>query len=97
MELKAIIVAFKCIRSYMDDVTIISDSMYAIGASRIGKLQYKRNKNLDVLNELDKIVNEKQHLIGRLQIEWVKGHFEDEFNDRADKLAVEASQELIIK
>ena len=49
MELKAIIAAFKCITSYMEDVTIISDSMYAIGTSRIGELKYKRNTNLDVL------------------------------------------------
>lgn len=97
MELKAIIAAFKCINSYMDDVTIISDSMYAIGASRIGKLQYKRNTNLDVLQELDRIVSEKRSLIGNLHIEWVKGHYEDEFNARADKIAVDASQQLIIK
>lgn len=95
MELKAIIAAFKCITSYMEDVTIISDSMYAIGTSRIGELKYKRNTNLDVLQELDNIVKEKRSLIGNLRIGWVKGHFEDEFNARADKIAVEASQQLM--
>ena len=95
MELKAIIAAFKCITSYMEDVTIISDSMYAIGTSRIGELKYKRNTNLDVLQELDNIVKEKRSLIGNFRIGWVKGHFEDEFNARADKIAVEASQQLM--
>ena len=76
-------------------MTIISDSMYAIGTSRIGSIKYKRNTNLDVLQELDNIVKEKRSLIGNLHIEWVKGHYEDEFNARADKIAVDASQQLM--
>ena len=95
MELKAIIIAFTCITAYIEDVTIISDSMYAIGTSRIGSIKYKRNTNLDVLQELDNIVKEKRSLIGNLHIEWVKGHYEDEFNARADKIAVDASQQLM--
>lgn len=95
MELKAIITAFKCITAYIEDVTIISDSMYAIGISRIGSIKYKRNTNLDVLQELDNIVKEKRSFIGNLHIEWVKGHYEDEFNARADKIAVNASQQLM--
>lgn len=95
MELKAITLGLKCIQYPIDHLTIISDSMYAIGASHIGHLKYKRNKNLDVLHELDKVFNEKKALLGEVHIEWVKGHFEDEWNARADKLAVEASQEFI--
>ena len=95
MELKAIIIAFKCIAAYIEDVAIISDSMYAIGTSRIGSIKYKRNTNLDVLQELDNIVKEKRSLIGNLHNVLLPIQYEDEFNARADKIAVDASQQLI--
>lgn len=95
MELTAILMALRCITGDVDKVTIVSDSMYAIGSSCIGTLKYKRKKNLDLLAKLDEVVKNKRQFIKELDIQWVKGHFEDEFNDIADKLAVNASQELL--
>ena len=95
MEVKAIILALRCIVSPIDNVVIISDSMYAIGGSHIGFLKNKRNKNVDLFTELDKVVASKHKLIEDLEIAWVKGHYEDKYNARADELAVRASQEYI--
>ena len=95
MEVKAIILALRCIVSPIDNVVIISDSMYAIGGSHIGFLKNKRNKNVDLFTELDKVVASKRKLIEDLEIAWVKGHYEDKYNARADELAVRASQEYI--
>lgn len=97
MEIKAITLALKCIVEPIDNVIIISDSMYAIGGSHIGFLKNKRNKNIDLFTELDKVVASKRSLIEDLEIAWVKGHYEDKYNARADELAVRASQEYINK
>ena len=96
MELKAIMLALKAIVASINHVIIISDSMYAIGASRIGEVKNKRNKNIDILEQMDEIVASKRPLINKLEIAWVKGHYEDKYNKRADELAVQASQELLL-
>ena len=95
MEVRAILLALKAISGHLNRVIIISDSMYAIGGSHIGLIKNKRNKNVDLFTELDKIVNEKRKFINQLEIAWVKGHYEDKYNARADELAVQASQEFI--
>lgn len=95
MEVRAILLALKAISGHLNRVIIISDSMYAIGGSHIGSIKNKRNKNVDLFTELDKIVNEKRKFINQLEIAWVKGHYEDKYNARADELAVQASQEFI--
>ncbi len=95
MEVRAILLALKAISGHLNRVIIISDSTYAIGGSHIGSIKNKRNKNVDLFTELDKIVNEKRKFINQLEIAWVKGHYEDKYNARADELAVQASQEFI--
>lgn len=95
MEVRAILLALKAISGHLNRVIIISDSTYAISGSHIGSIKNKRNKNVDLFTELDKIVNEKRKFINQLEIAWVKGHYEDKYNARADELAVQASQEFI--
>ena len=95
MEVRAILLALKAIAGHLNRVIIVSDSMYAIGGSHIGSIKNKRNKNIDLFTELDKVVKEKREFINQLEIAWVKGHYEDKYNARADELAVQASQEFI--
>lgn len=95
MEVRAILLALKAISGHLNRVIIVSDSMYAIGGSHIGSIKNKRNKNIDLFTELDKVVKEKREFINQLEIAWVKGHYEDKYNARADELAVQASQEFI--
>lgn len=95
MEVRAISVGLKAVVEYIDHVIIISDSMYAIGGSHIGEIKNRRKKNVDLLEDLDRVVSSKERLIGKLEIAWVRGHYEDKYNKRADELAVAASQEFI--
>jgi ribonuclease HI len=50
--------------------------------------RWKRNKNLDLLAEIDPLVD------ARVRFEHVRGHSGNPGNDRVDRLAVAASQEL---
>lgn len=96
MEVQAILMGINSIVKEIDHILIISDSMYAIGSSHLGELKYKRKKNIELLKKLDEVVARKRSLVKQFSIEWVKGHYEDVWNERADKLAVEASQQLIV-
>ena len=51
---------------------------------------WKRKANLDLWSRLDKAM--KKHL--DVQLEWVKGHANDQFNEEADKLAFNASKQI---
>lgn len=72
-----------CKNAGFTDITMLCDSMYVIGAISLGN---KRNKNQELLAELDKAVE-------GMNIKWehVKGHAGDRFNELCDALAVEAS------
>ena len=48
--------------------------------------RWKRNKNLDLLAEIDPLVDP------RVSFAWVRGHSGDPWNERVDTLAVEASR-----
>jgi len=65
------------------EITMLCDSMYVIGAISLGN---KRNKNKELLTELDKAVE-------GMNITWshVKGHEGNKYNELCDVLAVEAS------
>lgn len=65
------------------EFTIYSDSMYVIGAISKGN---KRNKNIELLAELDKAVE-------GLTIQWkhIKGHSNNKWNELCDALAVTAT------
>ena len=88
MEILAIIYALHAISKPIDIINIYSDSQYAIGC--ITK-NWSRKKNTDLWQLFDKVYNKAKTLCSNIQFNWVKGHDINEFNNIADKLAVEAS------
>ena len=88
MEIMAIIYALHGISSPMESITIISDSQYALGC--ITK-DWTRKKNQKYWQLFDKVYKKAKTFCSDIKFEWTKGHDTDEFNNLADKLAVEAS------
>ena len=86
MELTAVIEALKCAAHNCSDtcVEIITDSQYVVNTMTQG---WQRKKNLDLWQELDKVV-----ALFKLTVRWtwVKGHADNEYNQKCDELAVEA-------
>ena len=75
-------------------VTPYSDSQYVVNMVKLGWMEkWKRNgwmrnksdpaKNVDLLKQLDELLH-----IHQVEMIWVKGHAEDETNNRCDALAV---------
>lgn len=95
MELLAVIEGLKCLKEKCE-VTVYSDSSYVINSFTKGwiygwkKAGWKRKdgplKNVELIKELYNL--SMQHDI---TWEWVKGHADNEYNNRCDKLAVEMS------
>ena len=84
MEIQAVIEACKwAINMSITEITIVTDSMYVIGAM---SKNWSKKKNSDLWAELDLLVE-------KLNITWthVKGHSGDKYNELCDALAVEAS------
>ena len=88
MEILAIIYALHAISKHIDIINIYSDSQYEIGC--IVK-NWVRKKNTDLWQLFDKVYSKAKILCPNIQFNWVKGHDINEFNNVADKLAVEAS------
>lgn len=88
MEILAIIYALHAISKPIDIINIYSDSQYALGC--ITK-NWSRKKNTDLWQLFDKVYSKAKTLCSNIQFNWVKGHDINEFNNAADKLAVEAS------
>ena len=88
MEILAIIYALHAISKPIDIINIYSDSQYAIGC--ITK-NWTRKKNTDLWQLFDKVYSKAKILCPNIKFNWVKGHDINEFNNSADKLAVEAS------
>lgn len=89
MELAAVIVALRLIKSSYDSITIYSDSMYVIGCAILG---WKRKKNVLLWNEFDKQYKRVSELCPNVTFEHVKGHADNNWNNYVDNLAVKASQ-----
>ncbi|HSV09823.1 MAG TPA: ribonuclease HI [Hanamia sp.] len=93
MELKAVIAALEALKKTDLDVTIYSDSSYVVKAVMEGWLtkwirtNFKGGiKNKDLwLRYYDLSRKHKIHF------KWVKGHAENEFNNRCDVLATKAA------
>lgn len=83
MEMLACIVALESIEP--DDIILISDSQYVV---KTYTDNWKRKKNNDLWDRFDKAI--KRHK--SVKFEWVRGHANNEINNRCDRLAVEASQ-----
>jgi ribonuclease HI len=92
MELLAVIVALEALKIGGSDVTVYTDSQYVVNAVTKGWLtewvikRFKGKKNPDLwLRFLE--VNKRHNV----KFIWIKGHNDNPFNERCDKLAVAAS------
>ncbi|HRW20902.1 MAG TPA: ribonuclease HI [Bacteroidales bacterium] len=91
MELLAVIVALEALKNDGCIVTVVSDSKYVIDAVEKGwlkdwqKKDFKKKKNPDLWKRFLKVYNKHN-----VMFQWVKGHSNHPFNERADKLAVQA-------
>lgn len=91
MELGAVIIALRLIKSSYDSVIIYTDSQYVIGCATLG---WKRKKNVKLWQEFDIQMERVSSLCPKIQYVHVKGHNGDEWNEYCDNLAVKASQLL---
>ena len=88
MEIVAILKALYWLKEtgkLNEEIIIYTDSMYVIGSMT---KNWKRNKNIDLFNELDNIYKQFKTIV----FMHVKGHSGDKYNELCDKLAVIASQ-----
>lgn len=86
MEQMAAIVALESI-STPSEVTIVSDSQYVVCTYT---KNWKRKANLDLWKRFDAAIA----FHTKVEFEWQKGHSDSEYNNIADKLASNASQEV---
>lgn len=84
MELLAILIAIRSIKKKID-VTIYTDSMYAIGSI---SLNWKRKKNIKLLSAIDEAI---KSCPSEIKFQHVKGHNGDKYNTMCDTLATQAS------
>jgi ribonuclease HI len=99
MELLAVIVALEAMKSNNLPIRIYSDSKYVVDAIEQGWLNnwekkgFKKTKNPDLWVRFLKIYRN----FNDIRFNWVKGHANDALNNRADKLAVDASKSSNLK
>lgn len=92
MELMAVIIGLESLKNEKETVTIYSDSKYVVDsiAKRwvFGweKKGFLNKKNPDLWKRF--LVVYRKHTV---HIEWVKGHAENEWNNRCDELATAAA------
>lgn len=92
MEILAALLTLKCFKKAVNTITIYTDSMYVIGCATMG---WKRKKNTALWEKFDKEYSRVSKLCPNIKFQHVKGHADDKWNNYVDKLAVEASQELL--
>jgi len=98
MELVAVISALEALKMPCE-VKLHTDSQYIANAINLGwleswKLKGWKRKGGEVKN-LDLWVKLVPHLeTHKVTFEWVKGHAENEYNNRCDELAVEESKKF---
>lgn len=86
MEMLAACIALESIKN-PSIVEIYSDSAYLVNSINQG---WQRKANLDLWSRLDKAIS--KHI--NTTFNWVKGHASNVYNAEADKLAVEASEQI---
>ena len=93
MELLAVIIGLETLKYSGTIVTVFSDSKYVVDAVRLGwlnnwiKKSFNKVKNPDLWMRFHRI-----YLQHRVNFVWVKGHANNQENNRCDELAVAASQ-----
>lgn len=97
MELMAVIAGLEALKEPCD-VTIYSDSKYVVDSINMGWAD-KWQKNSWMRNKKEKAKNPElwERLFQAMErhkvnFVWVKGHDENEYNNRCDKMAVEQSR-----
>ena len=101
MELLAVIVGLQALKRPCK-VELFSDSKYVVDAINKGWAlrwqanKWKRNKkdkalNIDLWKQLLPLLEKHE-----VSLHWVKGHSTDQENNRADRLAVEASRQSVL-
>jgi ribonuclease HI len=94
MELLSVIVALESLKNQQQHVTVYSDSKYVVDAIEkkwlFGweKKHFAKTKNPDLWKRFLKIF--RQH---HVKFKWVKGHNENQHNERCDELAVAAAEQ----
>ncbi|NLL40015.1 MAG: ribonuclease HI [Clostridiales bacterium] len=100
MELMAVIAGLEALKEPCD-VTVFSDSKYIVDSINLGwaekwqkndwmKSKKEKAKNHELWERLFKAM--EPH---KVEFVWVKGHAENEFNNRCDKIAVEQSKSFL--
>lgn len=91
MELLSVIKALECLKKDGLDITIYTDSKYVCDSIVKGwifnweRQNWKDRKNADLW--IKYLLLHRKH---NIKFIWVKGHSDNEFNNRCDRLAVEA-------
>lgn len=88
MEMTAVLEALKWLvgNGVGHDAEIFSDSSLVVNSIKEG---WKRKKNHDIWEEIDKARADLKNV--NIKWHWVKGHADNKFNQRVDKIAVEES------
>lgn len=92
MELMAVVVALKNLTREGLNITVYSDSSYVVNAVEQGwvhnwvKKGFKDKKNADLWMEY--LLYHKKH---HIKFVWVKGHANNQWNNRCDELATAAA------
>ena len=92
MEIVAALMVLKCFKQPIDSITIYTDSMYVIGCAT---LDWQRKKNQLLWKLFDEEFERVSALCPHIEFKHVKGHTDDMWNNYVDKLAVDASKELL--
>ena len=87
MEILSVIEGLKALKRFDLPIEIYSDSQYVVNSIN---LNWKKNANVDLWTELYFYKNQCKDI----KFIKVKGHSDNEFNNRADKLANEAMDDL---
>ncbi len=95
-ELSAVLEALRAHRD-VQDITIETDSRYAIGCSRDWVASWKRHgwknsqkkpvSNLQLVQAINEEIESKKQLGGSVEFVWVKGHAGNHYNEIVDHLA----------
>ena len=88
MELLAVIEALKLLTRFDLPLKIYSDNQYVVNTMNMG---WNRNTNQELWNQLDKLLQK----FNQVEFIKVKGHSNDLYNNKCDKLANQAMDELL--
>ena len=93
MEMLSVMIALNAIQEPIEDLEIITDSMYVIGGASLG---WKRKANIQLWIKFDEILAKTKKLVKNdIIFTHTYGHKDDIYNNLADELASDASKEFI--